>query len=152
MIKQILEGDIADMKISSLPTRPTAPTSFGGRGFTSNDMKAAFDRLPLHIVEKVNEIIEAINTTGDGSLASEIYTEIFSGHTLTDLFRDVRSGELAHYLRVGEDSLHSLLTALLYSVEAIKRDMGDGYTASEFVTLDCGSPRERMEGGEEYAE
>ena len=147
MINKILDGDIADLKVSSLPTRPTAPTAFGGRGFTSTEMKAAFDKLPLHIVQRLNELIEAIGTVGDGSLAAEILTDISEEHTLADLFEDIKNGTAAQYVRVGDVSLEALADTLLSSVAAIKRDMGDGYTASEFVTLDCGSPRERMEGG-----
>ena len=147
MIERILEGDIADMKISSLPTRPTAPVSFGGKGYTSTEMKEAFDKLPLYIVDKLNEIIDALNCTGDDSLAASIMTDIDAGHSLMDVFYDITSGNFAHYLTVEDESLYSLITELVRSVNAIKRDMGEGYTASDFVTLDCGSPVERIEGG-----
>ena len=42
--RKITEADIAEMKISNLPTRPTSPQSFGGKGYTAADMKAAFDK------------------------------------------------------------------------------------------------------------
>ena len=40
---KITDNEISDKLISSLPSRPTAPASFGGRGFSANEMKAAFD-------------------------------------------------------------------------------------------------------------
>ena len=44
---KILDSEISGLKVASLPTRPTAPQSFGGKGFTAAEMKAAFDKLPL---------------------------------------------------------------------------------------------------------
>ncbi|MBQ7314885.1 MAG: hypothetical protein IJW83_02640 [Clostridia bacterium] len=60
MTTKILPSEIADIKIASLPTRPTAPTSFGGKGYTASDMKAAFDRLPLFIIERLNALIDDV--------------------------------------------------------------------------------------------
>jgi hypothetical protein len=56
-------------KISSLPTRPTAPTAFGGKGYSATEMKEAFDRLPLYVAERLNSLIDDIES---GSLADLI--------------------------------------------------------------------------------
>ncbi len=58
--KQISDSEISSLKIASLPTRPTAPEAYGGGGMTASDMKNAFDRLPLFIIEKFNLLIEDI--------------------------------------------------------------------------------------------
>lgn len=58
--KKILDSEIESLKVASLPTRPTAPTAFGGSGYTATEMKAAFDRLPLRIIEGFNSLIEEI--------------------------------------------------------------------------------------------
>jgi hypothetical protein len=50
-----------------------------------------------------------------------------------------------------DKSLAEHIATLLADIASIKRDMGDGYTAKEFVTLDCGRPADRMEGGEGIA-
>ena len=55
---KILSTEIQSSKVSSLPTRPTAPASFGGKGYTATDMKAAFDRLPRFIAERLNSLIK----------------------------------------------------------------------------------------------
>ena len=63
---KIIDSEIESLKISSLPTRPTAPTAFGGKGYTATEMKEAFDNLPLKIIEKFNALIDDI---GKGALA-----------------------------------------------------------------------------------
>ena len=99
-VNKITEGEIATLKVSSLPSRPTAPGSFGGLGYTAGQMKAAFDRLPLYIIERLNDLIEAITKTGDDSLAAAVPTGIKEGHTLRDLIEDISSGNCAAYLTV----------------------------------------------------
>lgn len=68
--KQITESEIAALKISALPTRPTLPSQYGGRGYTASDMKAAFDRLPLFIIERLNLLIDELNGENGSLLAA----------------------------------------------------------------------------------
>ena len=103
--KKIIADDYEDLRVSSLPSRPTAPSSFGGRGYTASQMKAAFDRLPLFIIERFNSLLDDIRAEGEGSLASDIPTGIEEGHTLDELFADILNGRLAGYLSLGEGSL-----------------------------------------------
>ena len=65
--KKIEEAEIASLKVSSLPTRPTASYAFGGRGYTASEMKAAFDKLPEYIIEKLNLLIDDLLREGDES-------------------------------------------------------------------------------------
>ena len=58
--KKILDSEIEALSVASLPTRPTAPTAFGGSGYTATEMKAAFDRLPLRIIEGFNSLLSEI--------------------------------------------------------------------------------------------
>ena len=58
--KKILDSEIESLSVASLPTRPTAPTAFGGSGYTASEMKAAFDMLPLRIIEGFNSLITEI--------------------------------------------------------------------------------------------
>ena len=82
--KKILEGEIENLKISSLPTRPTAPIAFGGKGYTTKEMKEAFDRLPLLVIERYNSLL---NDISDGSLAEEISVH---GTTLSLYLKSLR--------------------------------------------------------------
>ena len=58
----ISQEEISALKIENLPTRPTAPEYFGGLGYSARDMKAAFDRLPLFIIEVLNSLIEDVKS------------------------------------------------------------------------------------------
>ncbi len=102
---KIFSEEIVDLKVASLPTRPTSPQSLGGRGYSSEQMKAAFDKLPLFIVERYNALIDDIKAIGDDSVAGEIKTGIKDRHSLRELFADITSGELAGYLAVLDKTL-----------------------------------------------
>ena len=67
--KKIPDSEIESLKVASLPTRPTAPTAFGGKGYTATQMKEAFDKLPLRIIEEFNLLIDEIK---NGALGEEI--------------------------------------------------------------------------------
>lgn len=58
---KILASEIAELRVASLPARPTAPTAFGGRGYTATQMKEAFDRLPLFIIDRLNALIDEVS-------------------------------------------------------------------------------------------
>lgn len=59
--QKITDAEIASLRIAALPTRPTAPSAFGGRGYTAEEMKAAFDRLPLFIIQRLNALIDEMD-------------------------------------------------------------------------------------------
>lgn len=115
---KITEDQIKDLKISSLPTRPTAPTSYGGLGYSAAQMKAIFDALPLFIIERFNSLLDDLASVGADSASASIPTGIKEGHTLATLFADVKNGNLASYLSVGA---HSLLVELSEMKERIRR-------------------------------
>ena len=115
--KKIEKAEIKDILISSLPSRPTAPKSHGGRGYGAAQMKEAFDKLPLYIVARYNELIEAIEEVGDDSLAAAIPSGIKDEHTLKDLFLDVKSGTLATYLTFLGKTLHEHIVYLYGELE-----------------------------------
>ncbi len=148
MISKILTAEVEPRRISSLPTRPTAPTSFGGRGYTATEMKEAFDRLPLLIIEKFNALIDSLSEGGEGSVCAAIPSGISDGHTLAELLADIKNGSFASYLDVYGKTLTERLEGILGDLTRIKRDLGDGYSGTEYITLDCGGPRERMEAME----
>ncbi len=110
--KKILDSEISDLKIASLPSRPTAPSAFGGRGYTAKDMKEAFDKLPLFIIEKFNTLLDDISSTGENSLASSLPTGLYDGHTLASLFEDITNGAFAEILSLGEESLSEYIINL----------------------------------------
>ena len=60
--RKITDGDIADKRVASLPTRPTAPMAFGGKGYTPTELKEAFDKLKDYI--EYMHIKDALATDG----------------------------------------------------------------------------------------
>lgn len=118
--KKITDSEISKLKISSLPTRPTLPTQYGGRGFTSVEMKEAFDALPLFLVEKFNSLIDDVMGEGEGSIAAEINTGIESAPKLSDILGDILTGRLLEYLVAFEgESLALYLSRLREDLDKV---------------------------------
>ena len=121
---KITDGEISDMRVSSLPTRPTAPTAFGGKGYTAQELKAAFDRLPLYIIEKYNELIDDISGTEDGSILDAVKTGISDDHALSDFFTDLKNGNLLAYTAAPEGTLAEYLLSLRTDINKIADSLG----------------------------
>lgn len=121
--KKITDTDIADIKISSLPTRPTSPQAFGGKGYTATDMKEAFDKLPLFIIEKFNSLIDDITGEEGESVADAIKTGLGDTHTLSDMFSDIVSGNFILYTAAPEGSLGEYLLKLRADINAISEKL-----------------------------
>ena len=68
----ITDSEINQLKVASLPTRPTAPTAFGGKGYTSTEMKEAFDKLPLRIIQEFNLLVKEIKSGAVGAYMCNI--------------------------------------------------------------------------------
>lgn len=120
--KKINEGEIAPLRIASLPTRPTAPAAFGGKGYTSVEMKAAFDKLPLLIIERFNSLIDDIES---GEILKSIPTsELAEIETLFSLITGIKSGELANALTVLGSPLATVIAQILSDISEIKKKVG----------------------------
>lgn len=116
---KILESEISGLKISSLPTRPNSPTNFGGAGYTSIEMKEAFDKLPLFIIERFNSLIDDISGESDEPISTSIQTGIMSNHSLDNLFRDIISGAAANYITVFGESLAAYLGKMRKDIDVL---------------------------------
>ena len=141
--KPILESEYASLRISALPSRPTASSAFGGRGYTATQLKEAFDRLPLLLIERFNALLADINRQGRGSLADAIPTGLESDHTLSRLFEDIKSGTLSTYLYVGDQSLFEKITEMAAVLNTLILLMGDNYEGAGHFHVDCGHPADR---------
>lgn len=115
--KAVTEAEMAPLRVSSLPTRPTAPAAFGGKGYTAKEMKEAFDRLPELAIERINDLIDDV---GSGELAKSLATGITAAPTLAKLLSDLESGSLASYMGVFGTTLAAYLSKLREDVDEIK--------------------------------
>ena len=122
--KTITPAEIEGMKISALPTRPTAPGYFGGKGYTARDIKNAFDKLPLFIIERFNALIDDITGDSGGSIAEDVKTGIKDSHTLSALFADITDGTLSTYLTVAEKPLLEQILDLKSKLNTIAKHIG----------------------------
>ena len=121
--KKITDGDINDKKVASLPTRPTAPAAFGGKGYTATELKEAFDSLPMFLVEKYNELIADIQGEDGGNICDAVKTGITDTHTLAELFVDVVNGNFITYLSAPTGSVAEYLLKLRRDVDKIAASM-----------------------------
>ncbi len=109
---KITSERIKPLQVAFLPTRPTSDYIYGGEGYSPEELKAAFDALPLYIIEVFNALIDDIKSEGENSLAAAIPTGISEGHTLYDLFTDIKDGNLASYVKIGGESLSTVIARL----------------------------------------
>ena len=86
-------------------------------------MKAAFDKLPLLIIERFNALLDEIEST-EGSFCDSIPTGLDEGHTLGAFFRDIRNGNFAGYVRVFGKSLLAELHEIRAAIDEIKTALG----------------------------
>lgn len=68
-MQTITERELAENGVASLPLTPTASPALGGRDYTPNEVKAAFDRLPRLIAARLNALLGAVT---DGTLLADI--------------------------------------------------------------------------------
>ncbi len=82
-MQTITERELAENGVSSLPLTPTASPALGGRDYTPNEVKAAFDRLPRLIAARLNALLGAV---ADGTLLADIPVAFGDGTlSLTEL-------------------------------------------------------------------
>ena len=84
---------------------------------TATQLRAAFDRLPILLADRLNALIDAMGLYAEEeekhTVASLIATGLEEGHSLEQLFAEVESGVLAHRLSVdGERTLREVIAAL----------------------------------------
>ena len=124
--KKILESEVENLKIASLPNRPTAKKTYGGGGLSAQEMKAAFDSLPLFVAERLNSLIDDIEREGEGKIGESIKTGLDTGHCLSDFFADVKNGNLASYMALGDGTLVEKIHEMSAAIDAIKAKLGMG--------------------------
>ena len=113
---KITSTEAEPLLIASLPTRPTAPSAFGGRGYTATEMKAAFDKLPLLIIERFNDLIDDIE---GGAAFASVPTGIGGAPTIADLLGAFTAGTLTSVISYRDTTLTAYLEALRSDVDRL---------------------------------
>ena len=118
MLERIKKETIEALGVSSLPTSPTSSGPMGG--YSAEEMKLAFDRLAIHVIEQYNLLIDAIHSDTSSSILGEIPTGIWDGQTLRDLMNDLTGGEFAVYMKVGNRSVLEEIQSLSHRIGALE--------------------------------
>ena len=119
--KKIEKNEYEALTVSSLPSNPTAKVGYGGLGFSATQMKAAFDALPIFIIDRLNMLIADICEAPTKSVSTQIKTGIGGeAHTLFNLFTDIESGRFASYLFVGEGTLANEIADIKERIRALE--------------------------------
>ena len=113
---KITSTEAEPLLIASLPTRPTAPSAFGGRGYTATELNPAFDKLPLLIIERFNDLIGDIE---GGLVCESIPTGIDGAPTLAELLGAFTAGTLASVISYRDTTLTAYLEALRSDVDRL---------------------------------
>ena len=127
MIEKITEKEIKESQVQgNLADRPSQLTAYGGKAMTPDQVKAAYDKLPKLIAQKFNKLIDSIpgatgNYLREDSLAAMMLTGIRSGHTLKNLFEEIKSGAFL------EDALEKVTDDL---IDQIREDIEKVFLSS----------------------
>ena len=113
---KITQKETEPLLVASLPTRPTAPSAFGGKGYTAAEMKAAFDKLPSLIIERFNSLLSEIES---GEICESIPTSIEGAPTLSALINAITAGTLASTITFRDTTLTAYLEALRADVDRL---------------------------------
>jgi len=122
--KKIEPQEVVDLKIASLPTRPTASAAFGGKGYTAAMMKEAFDKFPEFLLERLNLLIDDLLKEGEESYVGSFKTGITPTHTLKLLIDEIMGGDFSKYLMVNGKSLYYVVNSLQAQIDELKERTG----------------------------
>ena len=109
-ISKITDSEISERLVEALPTRPNAPVSLGGKGYNANELKAAFDALPLLIAQRYNALIDGLQNNGGKEFSSLIETGIKESFTLEELFASIKNSSILDILLIDGEPLTVFLT------------------------------------------
>lgn len=131
-IQKITRTEAETLGVSSLPNRPSAPSLYSGEALTAKELRAAFDRLPLLVAERLNALIDALGLYTEGqekeTLAALIATDLFDEnpfHSLADLFADIKNGAFADYLTVDEERTLTEVLSAMQDAISLPDDVSD---------------------------
>ncbi len=146
MIEKITAKELHEHSIATLPSRPSLPSLYSGRSLSAKELREAFDKLPHLLAERFNGLIESLGLYKEGealdSFSEALATGIREGHSLSDLFADIKNGALCEYMSAdGEHTLAQVLASL-----SERLDDGIRYVVEEVGLGDIVSEVEGING------
>lgn len=96
--QKISEELIRTFGIQSLAVRPNSYSSYGESGFSAEELKVRFDKLPKEIATRLNELLGLMDKTDFASVIQAKINE--ESITLQALIDEITSGDFAERLQV----------------------------------------------------
>ena len=118
--QKITSAEIEDRLIQNLPTRPNAPTSMGGKGYSAAELKAAFDSLPRLIAERYNELIDDLTSPDGSEIINAVKTGPAETDTLGAFFESIKDGTFLENIMIDGEVLIYYLRSLKSELEELK--------------------------------
>lgn len=115
--QKITDEEIEQLKVANLPNRPTAPEEYGGAGFSAKEMKEAFDRLPLYVMGKYNDLVDDITAEGEDSISGTIKIGLGEDITLRDFISWFSDGRILTFIPAGGENLALYLAGIRKDVD-----------------------------------
>ena len=63
MLEKIKESELSETLLARLPLRPAAASRYGASPMTGEEIRAAFDKSPILLANRLNEVIDEVNDT-----------------------------------------------------------------------------------------
>lgn len=63
MLEKIKESELSETLLARLPLRPAAESRYGTSPMTGEEIRAAFDKSPILLANRLNEVIDEVNGT-----------------------------------------------------------------------------------------
>jgi hypothetical protein len=118
--QKITVSEINERLIENLPTRPNAPTSMGGKGYSAKELKAAFDSLPRLIAERYNELIDDLTNPEGSEIINGVKTGPSETDTLGAFLESVKNGSFLENVMLDGEVLIYYLRSLRSELEALR--------------------------------
>lgn len=115
--RKIVTSETEPLLISSLPPRPNQKEWMGGVGYSSAELRAAFDKLPLLLVGRYNDLIDDI-TSGD--ICQLLSTNSAESQTLSEFLEETRNGVWASKFQLDGLSLRAVIQSILARLDALE--------------------------------
>ena len=115
--KKILITETEPLLISSLPARPNQDIASGGKSYSSAELRAAFDKLPLLLVGRYNDLLSDMES---GDILELISIDGDGDRSLKTFFEDLLSGVWAGYATVDGAPLHNIIKDITRRLSAIE--------------------------------
>ena len=112
--KTMTKEELTPLSVASLPTNPTAEKR-GEKRYTPEELKAAFDRLPLYVAKRLNSLIDEI----EGE--SFAFSVKLGEEDLGSFYLDTLSGRILDRIPILDTTLTEFLLSMRRDIDTLMK-------------------------------